>query len=446
MLEVKSQFTGNRLLVIDWASLSYHMIWGMNSAGGKSFLQTKYQGTMITSDIELMEWRLRMISCMLEYIRAFNPMHIVLALEGKNGWRRAFVREWYEKHARVYYDSTSLYILADNRLHSVRKIDDASYEVTAMKMSDMPVIASKKSVLFGDMRKEKKDLLWKMTDAKGKPVFPVYKGQRSSQEWPFQTDKAFWMEYKDDFARELAPVFRARAVKIEGAEGDDVMYAAAGQWAKFDDVIVITRDSDMNQLTFPNVRLFDHMKCAFADVTSPEGYLSAKILSGDSSDNIHGMAPIDESTGFPKPKGIGHTTAMRMVNEAVDVHAEAVRGKWTDQYERNRNLIDLSCVPADVSSRIQAALAEPEPPMASPDFLSKYGVSRSDLAAASALAEYGYFCVRPENEVSREAFRGQELADKIHDAIEKASNPAETSDEFGDYLDSPGIDPVSDLD
>lgn len=446
MLEVKSQFVGNRLLVIDWASLSYHMIWSMNSASGKTFLQNKYRGTMLTSEIELMEWRLRMISCMIEYIRAFNPMHIVLALEGKDGWRRSFVREWYEKHARVYYDSTSLYVLADNRLHSVRKLGDSSYEVLAMKMSDLPAVSAKKSVLFGDMRAEKKDLLWKMTDAKGKPVFPVYKGQRPSQEWPFQVDKSYWMNYKDDFAKEIAPVFRARAIKVSGAEGDDVMYAAAEQkWAKFDEVIVITRDSDMNQLRVPNVRLFDHMKAEFAVVTSPESYLSAKILSGDSSDNIHGMAPLDESTGFPKPKGIGRTTAMRMINESVDVHAEAVKGGWTEQYERNRNLIDLSCVPSDVSDGIMKELSAPEPVIIPSDFLSRYGVSKSELAAAAALSEYGYFCVRPESEVRLDGFRGQELSDKIHDAISKAANPDESVDEFGDFLDSPGIDPVADL-
>ena len=66
-------------------------------------------------------------------------------------------------------------------------------------------------------------------------------------------------EYREQFAQELAPLFRARAIQCLHAEGDDIIYAAAKQLAvESDDVIVITKDSDMTQIKYSNVKIFNH--------------------------------------------------------------------------------------------------------------------------------------------------------------------------------------------
>ena len=72
----------NRLLLIDWASLSYHKIFSMNTEKNRAKLGLN------DANGELIVWRSHMISSIMSYIRLFNPKNIIFALEGHNVWRK----------------------------------------------------------------------------------------------------------------------------------------------------------------------------------------------------------------------------------------------------------------------------------------------------------------------------------------------------------------------
>ena len=96
-------------------------------------------------------------------------------------------------------------------------------------------------------------MLWSIKTSTGTPVLPSYKGKRGASAWDFSVDKKYWQAYKDEYAMELAPFFRAKAVKCAIAEGDDMIYAAVKKYSgDYDDIIVITRDSDMSQIDVKN--------------------------------------------------------------------------------------------------------------------------------------------------------------------------------------------------
>ncbi|MGB2820468.1 MAG: 5'-3' exonuclease H3TH domain-containing protein, partial [Phycisphaerae bacterium] len=98
----------------------------------------------------------------------------------------------------------------------------------------------------------------------------------------------------------------------EGYEADDIMATAAEALAGKDlDVVLISRDKDLDQLVGPHVVLYDPMKDETLDAEAIEeqkGYPPAKAvevqtLAGDSTDNVPGVP------------GVGPKTAVKLIAE-----------------------------------------------------------------------------------------------------------------------------------
>ena len=139
-------FKNNRLLVIDWASLSYHQLWSMRTKSSKQTL-----GSILPEDEEMIIWRTKMFNRMLDYIKLFNPMDIILCLEGKKAWRRNFVRDYYNKEATIYYDANSYYVNSDNYTFKVDKIGDDQYDVVKIPLKQKAIYESLKHRQLCDM-------------------------------------------------------------------------------------------------------------------------------------------------------------------------------------------------------------------------------------------------------------------------------------------------------
>ena len=115
----------------------------------------------------------------------------------------------------------------------------------------------------------------------------------------------------------------------EGYEADDIMATAAEALAGKDlDVVLISRDKDLDQLVGPHVVLYDPMKDETLDAEAIEkqkGYPPAKAvevqtLAGDSTDNVPGVP------------GVGPKTAVRLIAqygtaEGVLEHADELTPK-----------------------------------------------------------------------------------------------------------------------
>ena len=390
-------YVQNRLVIIDWASLSYHLMHSMNSKSAKKMLG------MMDAENELLRWRNLMFQRIVDYIALFNPRHLIFALEGKHAWRKNFVKEYYEKHTDVYVDKKAYYVLSDNYAYSVRLKSTTAdghknFDVMPLSQKKLGFLEGPEIIghrKLGELPQEKQKMLWDISTESGKPIIPAYKGQRKHKEWPFQVDKKYWMDYKDTFAKAIAPVFRARAIFVDNAEGDDICYAAAMKYhSSCDDVILVTRDSDMSQIDLPNLRIFNHVDSTFTVCKYPREFLDAKVLYGDTTDNISGMAFVDEKTGKYKPNKsnqLGEPTALTLLSNCPAVYDTACKNGWGDQYMRNRTLIDLSMVPPDVKEVIAEAISVPEPEM--PDFraLDGWGISDHRISEVKGLNSFGFY-------------------------------------------------------
>lgn len=333
---------------------------------------------------------------------------MVFALEGKAAWRREYVRNYYAEHTTVYWNDRAYYIESDNYTYEVLKATDGSdgYAITRVPVKNYGVFRNLKHRKLSEFDAGHQELFWNLYTEKGVPVIPSYKGTRKMKAWPFSVEKRVWQDYKDQYAVELAPVFRARAVKCPVAEGDDVIYAAVQRYAgESDDVIVITGDSDMSQIDVKNVRIFNHRTDTFVNEPDPSKYLDMKVLAGDSSDNINGMAFIDVKTGKrkmdnPNQVGMGSDgsggTARKLLEACPDIYQTAKDNGWDDQYMRNRKLIDLSMVPRDIGKVIMESVGQPEPALNMyPDF-DAWDITEMYRGIIQRMQGVGYYCMQTE--------------------------------------------------
>lgn len=401
-------YKDRRLMVVDWASLSYHQLWSLKTKASKRRL-----GSVLPEDDELTVWRTKMFNRLLDYIRLFNPHDIILCLEGKQAWRKKVVKDYYTENATIYWDADGYFVWSDNYIYRVTKAGDG-FGVVKVPVKQKAMLESLSHKKLGDLPAEKQEMLWGVKTSTGTPVLPSYKGKRGSSPWEFSVDKAYWQSYKDEYAMELAPFFRAKAVKCDVAEGDDLIYASVKKYAgEYDDVIIVTRDSDMSQIDIPNLKIFNHTTNMFVECAYPQQYLAAKVLAGDTSDNIRSMAFVDEKTGSLNPakaNGVSEKGAVTLMENCPNIYAVAKANGWGDQYMRNRTLIDLSMVPREVSDKIDVILDKPAPKIAQDwSKTAEWGIPESKVDYYRTLQQFGYFCTIPEENATPDAFHGDML-------------------------------------
>lgn len=392
-------YVENRLLVIDWASLSYHMFYSIASDANRK----KYGLLDAEGEIEL--WRCKMITRILHYVSLFNPRHVIFALEGKAAWRRKFVEDYYSEHSEVYWNKSEYYVMSDNLLYMVQKASDDGFAVTKMDLKILPDLSGLKHRKLGEMPEKQQRMFWDIRTPTGTPILPSYKGQRKAKPWLFSIDKKVWAAYREQFAKELAPLFRAKAVQCIHAEGDDVIYASVMKYAgESDDVIVITRDSDMAQIGVKNVRLFNHQTDTFMVKDDPAKYLDHKVLTGDDSDNINGIAFVNQKDGKYKPDKktqISDGGATALLEACPNIYTTAKENGWVDQYDRNRTLIDLSRVPDDVKKEIAAEMDKPYPELGGFERLDFWDIPDAVQRLYTSLQGVGFYAVNSSTSTTR---------------------------------------------
>jgi len=243
---------------------------------------------------------------------------------------------------------------------------------------------------------------WGINTHTGTPILPSYKGQRKKKPWPFSVDKKVWAAYREQFGKELAPLFRAKAVQCLHAEGDDIIYASVQKFGgDADDIIILTRDSDMTQIPNPKVKILNHQTDTFINQDNPTYYLDWKVLCGDDSDNINGMAFVDEKSGkwkADKKTQVSDKGAVKLLENCSNIYSTAKEQGWDDQYMRNRTLIDLSMVPTDIKKEIELEMDAPVPEtVAGFERLEFWEVPQRVQNDYLRMQATGFYCVNSAN-------------------------------------------------
>jgi 5''-3'' exonuclease (including N-terminal domain of PolI) len=407
----------NRLLIVDWSSLSYHMI--------HSIPARKRNGTLIgaeNAEEEVEIWKKMMFDEMIHIIKLFNPMDVILTREGKNGWRHDYVRQYYGENTEIYYDDKAYYVRFDNRLYVLTKGPDDEILVEEKNPVKDSSILPEKHRKLKDMPPEKQRMFWEYKLPNGYPLLPVYKGKRSVSKWELNVEKKDWLAVKDSFIDEIAPLIRAKVVGYEKAEGDDVAYVAVDKYKdEYDSIVLVTRDSDMNQLlTNPKLVIYNHVSKNMTECPNAKDFLEIKILKGDNSDNINGMA----LPGKKNKLSDGGATAMFESGDYVD---RAKSEGWYCQYIRNQKLINLAYSPMEVKDELSKEMDNPGVELASPEELYSMKFVGDDVDDVLRMRNRGYFCMNTKECVKDhfDAFRKNVESDGIK-YTEKLRKPMHT--------------------
>jgi len=201
-----------------------------------------------------------------------------------------------------------------------------------------------------------------------------------------EEDKMFWETY-DNLTKYLSERTNCSVLRCPTAEGDDII----ARWIDLhpqDEHIIISSDTDFVQLVAPNVKqyngitdelittegIFDAKGNPVIDkktkepkkIPDPAWLLFEKCMRGDTSDNIFSAYPGVRTKGtknkvglqeaFEDRKARGYNWNNMMLQRWTDHNGEEHR--VLDDYERNRELIDLTCQPQAVKDAVDLAIIE----------------------------------------------------------------------------------------
>jgi len=188
-------------------------------------------------------------------------------------------------------------------------------------------------------------------------LYKEYKANRVKQHGKYVLDKKGFNSAIDDMVGDLKAIFPCiHTLRVDRTEGDDIIAILATHVfnKESEDVIIVSRDSDLNQLiSLPNVSQYNPHSKSIVNVLNPKMELEVKIINGDSGDNIKG---IKRGVGIKKSSDIVKNSSIDEFIESHDTQLE--RDTIQEAYNLNRTLIDLSFIPNSLKDDIILAYEE----------------------------------------------------------------------------------------
>ena len=186
-----------------------------------------------------------------------------------------------------------------------------------------------------------------------KDLFPEYKANRKEKQ---KTDGIDWKNIYSklhEIREEVRGNFPYKNVEVPRTEADDIISVLCHEYSGKEDIVIVSNDKDFRQLLkLPNVRQYSPMLKSFVECDDPDAYLFDHILKGDSSDGVPNILS-DSDTFIRKDK-----RQKRLTKKIIQVIKEEMGSSSTppefcsDNWERNKMIIDLSMIPLDITQLI----------------------------------------------------------------------------------------------
>jgi DNA polymerase-1 len=160
-------------------------------------------------------------------------------------------------------------------------------------------------------------------------IYPDYKGERKTKkEAATPQEKAAYGEYKTQVAilKDILPAFGLDQYYEEGTEADDIIAVIAQQTDLTKrDVLILSEDKDFLQLVKKGIDIYRPVADKYYNIgnfaeqvklPTPQHYINARYIMGDSSDGIPGIPGLKEGRVFPVIQEYG-TVNNILLNEAT---------------------------------------------------------------------------------------------------------------------------------
>jgi len=183
-----------------------------------------------------------------------------------------------------------------------------------------------------------------------KQKFPYYKANRKKAQEKSEMDWRSIFECMNKIREELKVYFPYRVVDVESAEADDIISTLV-RINCFEKILILSGDKDFIQLhTYGNVKQYDPVRKKFITHDNPDRYLDEHVLKGDSGDGVPNVLSSDNCFVVGERQ-------KPLTQKKIDALIElGLDGKFDhplfNNYMRNKQLIDLRCVPQEIGAKV----------------------------------------------------------------------------------------------
>jgi hypothetical protein len=198
--------------------------------------------------------------------------------------------------------------------------------------------------------------------------FPYYKWRRrQNRDVDSKIDWENVYEVIDAVKAEVKEYLPYKFVHVDGCEADDVIgtlvmensriHPLSGELETEIPILIISSDKDFKQLHRPGLKQYDPVvRKDFLHEPNPKQFLEDHILKGDADDDVPNIYSDDNC--FVVKKRQSPMTEKRL--DSLRFQVSEGHERW-DKYERNKTLIDLSCIPDTLQSNIKAEWTNAKP-------------------------------------------------------------------------------------
>ncbi len=213
-----------------------------------------------------------------------------------------------------------------------------------------------------------------------KSYFPYYKIKRKIQK---NNDVVNWDKinlWLKKFCNEIYKNLPYKIISVKGLEADDIIYCLVNKYHKQEKIVIVSADKDFIQLLrYDNTFLYNPKLKEYVVHDNPELYLEEHILKGDSGDSIPNIFSEDDIFTIPGKRQSPMTK--KRLAEFLD-NPEKLKD-YEHNYNRNKTLIDMRCVPSDLYLAV-LRMFEKEPLKSRKDILNYFikenvGISMNEV-------------------------------------------------------------------
>ena len=176
--------------------------------------------------------------------------------------------------------------------------------------------------------------------------FPEYKHSRRKGR---STDSKDWdiiFSCLNTIKEEIKSNMPYKSVEVYGAEADDIIATLCSESS--DEVMILSGDKDFIQLQkYPNVKQYSPITKKMISGFNADDYLKEHVLKGDTSDGVPNVLSPDNS----------FVDGIRQKPLSKKKIAAMIDGNFPNEevkrnFQRNKTLIDLGCIPDELRTEI----------------------------------------------------------------------------------------------
>ena len=187
-------------------------------------------------------------------------------------------------------------------------------------------------------------------------IFPNYKAGRKANREKSDHDWDYIFTLLGNIKEEIKTFLPYKVIQVETAEADDIIATLIKKNKRViapehkKKVLILSGDKDFIQLHDKNIRQYNPVLSKFVGKSeNPSLYIKEHILKGDRSDGIPNI--LSDDNVFVEGRR-QKPLSKKKINSWVEEVFMTFTEEEQKNYDRNRKLIDLSCIPHELEEKI----------------------------------------------------------------------------------------------